>query len=235
MSGRSVVVTGGNRGLGLACARAFAAAGDKVAVTHRGSGAPDDLFGVVCDLRDSAQTGEAFAEVKRQQGPVEVLVANAGVADDGLLLGMDRERFMSVVEVNLGNGYEAVRRVVPDMIRARRGRIVLMSSVAALRGFAGQANYAASKAGLIGMARSLAREFAQWGITVNVVAPGLVDAGMTDTLPAATVERIVTEVPLGRMATAAEVADAVLWVASPGAGYVTGAVIPVDGGLGMGH
>ncbi|WP_026421897.1 SDR family oxidoreductase [Actinokineospora inagensis] len=235
MSGRSVVVTGGNRGLGLACARVFAAAGDKVAVTHRGSGAPDGLFGVVCDLRDSGQTGEAFAEVKRQHGPVEVLVANAGVADDGLLLGMGREQFMSVVEINLGNAYEAVRRVAPDMIRARGGRIVLMSSVAAFRGFAGQANYAASKAGLVGMARSLAREFAPWGITVNVVAPGLVDAGMTDTLPAATVERIVAEVPLGRTATAEEVADAVLWVASPRAGYVTGAVIPVDGGLGMGH
>ncbi|WP_035804578.1 3-oxoacyl-ACP reductase FabG [Kitasatospora mediocidica] len=233
--GRSVLVTGGNRGIGLAVARRFAANGDSVAITHRGSGAPDGLLGVTCDVTDSAAVARAFAEAETAHGPVEVLVANAGITQDGLLMRMSDEQFLGVLDTNLGGAFRTARQAAADMVRLRRGRMVFLSSVAGLHGSAGQANYAASKAGLVGMARSLAREFGPRGITVNVVAPGLVDTDMTEQLSEQRRARIVGEVPLGRSADPQEVAEAVFWLASAQAGYVTGAVLPVDGGLGMGH
>ncbi|MEU8436246.1 3-oxoacyl-ACP reductase FabG [Streptomyces sp. NPDC029216] len=233
--GRSVLVTGGNRGIGLAVARRFAAHGDRVAVTHRGTGAPEGLLGVKCDVTDSAQVARAFAEAEAANGPVEVLVANAGITDDGLLMRMDDEQFLRVLETNLGGAFRVARQAAVDMVRKRSGRMVFLSSVAGLRGSPGQANYAASKAGMVGMARSLAREFGPRGITVNVVAPGLVDTDMTEGLGEQRRAQILGEVPLGRSASPEEVAEAVFWLASPEAAYVTGAVLPVDGGLGMGH
>ncbi|GLZ32244.1 beta-ketoacyl-ACP reductase [Lentzea sp. NBRC 105346] len=230
---RSVLVTGGNRGIGLAIARAFAAAGDKVAVTHRGSGAPDGLLGIKCDVTDPDQVAAAFAEASEVHGPVSVVVANAGITEDTLLLRMDEDKFHRVLDTNLGGAYRTAKAAVPDMVRARAGSIVFVSSVAGLRGSEGQANYAASKAGLVGFARSLARELGPRNITVNVVAPGLVDTDMTDKLSDARKAQIVSEVPLRRSASPEEIASAVTWLAS--ASYVTGAVIPVDGGLGMGH
>lgn len=232
---RSVLVTGGNRGIGLAVARRFAESGDKVAVTHRGSGAPEGLLGVTCDVTDSVQVARAFAEAEKAHGPVDVLVANAGITEDGLLMRMGDEQFRRVLDTNLGGAFRTARQAAADMVRLRRGRIVLMSSVAGLNGSAGQANYAASKAGMVGLARSLAREFGPRGITVNVVAPGLVDTDMSDQLSEKRRTQIVEGVPLGRIGRVHEVAGAVFWLASAEAAYVTGAVIPVDGGLGMGH
>lgn len=232
--GRVVLVTGGNRGIGLAIARAFQAAGDRVAVTSR-SGAVDGLLSVPCDVTSGEEVEAAFDRVEAELGPVEVLVANAGINADQLLLSMKEEAFTRVVDTNLVGTYRVVRRATSKMIRARRGRIVLISSVVALTGSAGQSNYAASKAGLIGFGRSLARELAGRNVTVNVVSPGFVATDMTAALPEARQAEILTAVPLGRMAAAEEVAAAVRWLASEEAGYVTGAVIPVDGGLGMGH
>lgn len=232
---RSVLVTGGNRGIGLAVARRFAENGDKVAVTHRGSGVPEGLLGVKCDVTDSTEVARAFTEAEEAHGPVEVVVANAGITEDGLLMRMGDEQFRRVLDTNLGGAFRTARQAAADMVRLRRGRIVLMSSVAGLNGSAGQANYAASKAGMVGLARSLAREFGPRGITVNVVAPGLVDTDMSDKLSEQRRARIVEGVPLGRIGGVDEVAGAVFWLASAGAAYVTGAVIPVDGGLGMGH
>jgi 3-oxoacyl-(acyl-carrier-protein) reductase len=232
--GRVVLVTGGNRGIGLACARAFADQGDRVAVTHR-TEPVDGVVSVRCDVSSPAEVDEAFRAVEDQLGKVEVLVANAGITRDNLVLRMTDEDFSSVVDTNLGGAFRAVKRAVPGMVRARQGRIILISSVVGMLGSAGQVNYAASKSGLIGMARSLARELGSRGITVNVVAPGFVETDMTAGLADERKAEIRSAVPLGRMATAEEVAGVVTWLASPAASYITGAVIPIDGGLGMGH
>jgi beta-ketoacyl ACP reductase len=230
-----VLVTGGNRGIGLAVARAFAARGDRVAVTHRGSGAPEGLFGVRCDVTDTDAVDAAFTAVEAEHGPVEVLVANAGMTDDTLLLRMSEEQFTRVVDTNLTGAYRVARRAAGRMLRARTGRMVFVSSVVALAGSAGQVNYAASKAGLIGLARSLARELGSRGITANVVAPGFVATDMTAALPEQRRAEILRQVPLGRYGTAEEIAGTITFLASDAGAYITGAVVPVDGGLGMGH
>jgi 3-oxoacyl-[acyl-carrier protein] reductase len=232
---RSVLVTGGNRGIGLAIARSFAEAGDKVAVTYRSGEPPEGLLGVKCDITDSEQVEQAFKEIEAAHGPVEVLVANAGITRDTLLLRMSEEDFTSVLDTNLTGTFRVVKRASKGMLRARKGRVVLISSVVGLLGSAGQANYAASKAGLVGFARSLARELGSRNITVNVVAPGFVDTDMTAVLSDDRRAEIVSQVPLGRYASTAEIASAVRFLSSDEAAYITGAVIPVDGGLGMGH
>jgi 3-oxoacyl-[acyl-carrier protein] reductase len=233
--GRSVLVTGGNRGIGLGIATAFAAQGDKVAVTHRGSGAPDGLLGVRCDITDADQVDAAFTEVENAHGPVEVLVANAGITDDTLLMRMSEDQFIRVIDANLTGAFRVVKRATRNMLRARFGRIVFISSVVGLMGSPGQVNYAASKAGMIGMARSISRELGSRNITANVVAPGFVATDMTDALSDDRKKDILGQIPLGRYASVAEVAAAVTFLASDGGAYITGAVLPVDGGLGMGH
>jgi 3-oxoacyl-[acyl-carrier protein] reductase len=232
---RSVLVTGGNRGIGLAIARRLAAGGDRVTVTSRSGEQVEGLATVACDVRDTASVDEAFAKVEADQGPVEVLVANAGVTHDQLLALMSEDAFTSVVDTNLTGAYRVAKRAVRPMMRLRHGRLIFISSVVGLLGSAGQANYASSKAGLVGLARSLARELASRNITSNVVAPGFVDTDMTAVLPEERKAAILAQVPLGRLASAEEIADVVAFLASDGAGYITGAVIPVDGGLGMGH
>ncbi|MFJ5233127.1 3-oxoacyl-ACP reductase FabG [Kitasatospora sp. NPDC088391] len=232
---RSVLVTGGNRGLGLAVARALAADGDRVAVTHRTGPAPEGLFGVHCDVTDPESVERAFKEVEAEQGPVQVLVANAGITRDGMSLTMSDAAFDEVLQTNLHAAFRVARRAAMPMLRARSGRLVFVSSVNALRGSAGQANYAASKAGLIGLARSLARELGPRGVTANVVAPGYAHTDMTAAIDEQILAGITAQIPLGRLAAAEEVAAAVRFLASDAAAYVTGAVLPVDGGLGMGH
>ncbi|MFT4264449.1 MAG: beta-ketoacyl-ACP reductase [Nocardioides sp.] len=230
---RSVLVTGGNRGLGRVIAEAFVAHGDHVAVTTRSGGAPEGVLEVKCDVTDQHQIDDAFAEVEAAHGPVEVLVANAGITRDTLLLRMSDSDWAEVIDTNLTSAFRLARRASKGMLRARSGRVILVSSVVGLLGSAGQVNYAASKAGLVGLARSLARELGPRGVTANVVAPGFIDTDMTAALSDEQREAIRAQVPLGRYGDPAEVADAVLWLA--GASYVSGAVIPVDGGLGMGH
>jgi len=235
-TGRVVLVTGGSRGIGLAVAQRFAALGDRVAVTYRSADPPDGLFAVKCDVTSSTDVDEAFKAVEEQLGsPIEVLVSNAGMNKDMLLLRMGEDDFTSVIDANLTAAYRVSKRAAQGMVRARRGRIVLVSSVVGLLGSAGQANYAASKAGMVGFARSLARELGSRSITVNVVAPGPVETDMTAALSEQRRADLTAAVPLGRMATADEIAGTVVFLASPDAAYITGAVIPVDGGLGMGH
>ncbi|MDP9417118.1 MAG: beta-ketoacyl-ACP reductase [Actinomycetota bacterium] len=232
---RSVLVTGGNRGIGLAIARGFAEDGDKVTVTYRSGEPPEGLYGVRCDVTDSAQVDAGFAEAERQHGPVEVVVANAGVTRDQLLMRMSDEEFDSVIDTNLAGAFRVARRASKGMIRLKRGRIVLVSSVVALYGSPGQANYAASKAGLVGLARSITRELGGRGITANVVAPGFIETDMTADLPEDRRAAYVNAIPAGRFAAPDEVARVVRFLASDDAAYISGAVVPVDGGLGMGH
>jgi 3-oxoacyl-[acyl-carrier protein] reductase len=230
-----VLVTGGNRGIGLAIARALAAGGDRVTVTYRSGEPPEGLTGVRCDVTDAASVDAAFDEVEAAQGPVEVLVANAGVTRDQLIMRMSEEDFATVIQTNLAGSWRVAKRASKGMLRLRRGRVVFISSVVGLLGSAGQSNYAASKAGLVGLARSLARELGSRGITFNVVTPGFVETDMTAELPPDLQETYRSQIPLGRFATADEVAGVVRFLASEEAAYVTGAVVPVDGGLGMGH
>jgi 3-oxoacyl-[acyl-carrier protein] reductase len=232
---RVVLVTGGSRGIGLACARRFAALGDHVAVTYNSSPPPEGLFGLKCDVTSTEEVDAAFKAVEEKFGPVEILVSNAGITKDTLLLRMSEADFSAVVDANLTASFRVVKRATQGMLRARKGRIILMSSVVGLLGSAGQANYAASKAGLVGFARSLARELGSRSITVNVVAPGPVETDMTAALGEERLKELTAQVPLSRMATADEIAGVVEFLAGPDSGYITGAVIPVDGGLGMGH
>jgi 3-oxoacyl-[acyl-carrier protein] reductase len=232
---RSVLVTGGNRGIGLAIAQRLAADGDNVTVTSRSGDPVPGLTVARCDVRDATQVDEAFAVAEAAHGPVEVVVANAGIARDQLLALMSEDDFADVLNTNLTGSYRVAKRAVRPMIRMRRGRIILISSVVGLLGSGGQANYAASKAGLVGFARSLARELSSRNITVNVVAPGFVESDMTAALPDDRKQAILASVPLGRYGLAHEIAAAVAFLAGPDAGYITGAVLPVDGGLGMGH
>jgi 3-oxoacyl-[acyl-carrier protein] reductase len=234
-NGRSVLVTGGNRGIGRAIAQAFLDLGDRVAVTTRSGGAPEGALDVRCDVTDPASVDAAFATVEAAHGPVEILVANAGITKDTLVLRMSDDDWSAVLDTNLTGAFRFARRAAKGMLRLKRGRIVFISSVVGLLGSAGQVNYAASKAGLVGMARSLARELGSRSITANVVAPGFVETDMTDVLTDEQKAAIRGQVPLGRYATPQEIAAAVTWLASEGGSYVTGAVIPVDGGLGMGH
>ncbi|HEV3360394.1 MAG TPA: beta-ketoacyl-ACP reductase [Pseudonocardiaceae bacterium] len=232
--GRSVLVTGGNRGIGLAIAKAFAAQGDKVAVTHRGSGAPEGLFGVQCDVTDNAQVDAAFAEVEKVNGPVEVLVSNAGMTDDTLLMRMSEEQFTRVVDANLTGAYRVAKRACRAMLRARWGRMIFISSVVGFTGGPGQINYAASKAGLLGVARSLTRELGSRNITANLVAPGFIETDMTDVLPDEVKAAMLASTPAGRYGKPEDIAAAVTFLASDAASYITGAVLPVDGGVSMG-
>jgi 3-oxoacyl-[acyl-carrier protein] reductase len=232
---RSVLVTGGNRGIGRAIAQAFLEAGDKVAVTHRSGEPPSGALGVRCEVTDTASVDAAFTQVESEQGPVEVLVANAGITRDQLLLRMTDQDFADVLDTNLTGAFRCVRRATKGMLRLKRGRIVLISSVVGLYGSPGQVSYAASKAGMVGMARSVTRELGGRGITANVVAPGFIATDMTAALAAETQQSYLSAIPAGRFGTVDEVARAVRFLASEDAAYISGAVVPVDGGLGMGH
>ena len=232
---RVVLITGGARGIGLACAERFAALGDQVAITYNSTPPPSQFFGVKCDVTSSQEVDAAFSAIEEHFGPVEILVSNAGITKDMLLLRMGESDFEEVINANLTGAFRVAKRATQGMLRARKGRIILMSSVVGLLGSAGQANYAASKAGLVGFARSLARELGSRSITVNVVAPGPVATDMTAALSEERMKELSAAVPLSRVATADEIAGVVCFLAGPDAAYITGAVIPVDGGLGMGH
>ena len=232
---RSVLVTGGNRGIGRAIAEAFVASGDQVAITHRSGEPPEGMLAVRCDVTDPDSVEAAFTEIEAAHGPVEVLVANAGITADTLVLRMSEDDWGRVIDTNLTGSFRVAKRAAKGMLRLRRGRLIFISSVVGLLGSAGQVNYAASKAGLVGMARSLARELGSRSITANVVAPGFVETEMTAVLPEETQKQYKSQIPLGRFASVDDVASVVHWLGSDDAAYVTGAVIPVDGGLGMGH
>ena len=233
--GRSVLVTGGNRGIGLAIARAFQANGDKVAITSRSGEGPEDLFTVQADVTDMASLDAAFEKIEEDHGPVEVLVNNAGITNDQLLLRMSEEDFEQVINTNLTGSFRALKRATRGMVRLKKGRVIFISSVVGLYGSPGQVNYAASKSGLVGMARSLTRELGSRNITANVVAPGYIDTEMTQELSEDLQKQYKQAIPAGRFAAPEEVANVVRWLASDEASYISGAVIPVDGGLGMGH
>lgn len=232
---RTVLVTGGNRGIGRTIAEQFIAQGDRVAVTSRNGDAPEGALAVAADVTDSASLDAAYTTVENELGPVEIIVANAGITRDNLLMRMSDEEFEDVINTNLTGVYRTVRRGITNLIRAKWGRIILISSVSGLYGVAGQANYSSSKAGLVGLARSVTREVGSRGITANVVAPGFIRTDMTDELPEAKQKEYLQAVPAKRFAEPQEVAKVVSWVASDDASYISGAVIPVDGGLGMGH
>ncbi len=228
-------MTGGNRGIGRAIADAFKAQGDNVAITYRSGEPPEGFLAVKCDVTDADAVDAAFAEIEEKQGPVEVLIANAGITKDTLLLRMSDDEWSSVINTNLTGSFRVAKRAAKGMLRLRRGRIVFISSVVGLLGSAGQVNYAASKSGLVGMARSMARELGSRSITANVVAPGFVETDMTEALPEEKRAEYKAQIPLQRYASVDEIASVVQWIASDGGSYITGAVIPVDGGLGMGH
>jgi 3-oxoacyl-[acyl-carrier protein] reductase len=232
---RTVLVTGGNRGIGYAIAEEFIAQGHRVAVTARSGAGPDGSLTVTADVTDPESVDAAFAIVEAELGPVEVIVANAGVTRDMLLMRMSDDDFTSVIDTNLSGAFRVVKRASKGMIKARYGRIILVSSVVGLLGGAGQVNYSASKSGLVGLARSVTRELGSRGITANVVAPGFIETDMTAELPEATQAEYKKQIPAGRYATPAEVAKVIAWLAGEDAAYISGAVIPVDGGLGMGH
>ena len=232
---RTVLVTGGNRGIGRSIAEEFVKLGHRVAVTVRSGSGPDGTLSVVADVTDAASLDRAFAEIEEKLGPVEVLVANAGITRDMLLMRMTDEDFEQVLDTNLTGAFRVVKRATKGMMKAKFGRVILISSVVGLLGSAGQVNYAATKSALVGMARSLAREYGSRGITFNVIAPGFVETDMTAVLDDSLKEKYVSQIPLSRFASTDEVASVVRFIASEEAGYITGAVIPVDGGLGMGH
>ncbi|MCS5733332.1 beta-ketoacyl-ACP reductase [Herbiconiux daphne] len=232
---RTVLVTGGNRGIGYAIAQEFVAQGHRVAVTARSGSGPEGTLTVVADVTDGASVDAAFDEVERELGPVEVVVANAGITRDMLLLRMSEDDFTAVIDTNLTGSFRVVKRASKGMLKARFGRIVLISSVVGLYGSPGQVNYSASKSALVGFARSISRELGARNITANVVAPGFIETDMTAELPEAQQAEYKKSIPAARYGTAEEVAKAVAWLASDDAAYITGAVIPVDGGLGMGH
>lgn len=232
---RVVLVTGGNRGIGLAVARELAEADHTVVVTHRSGESPEGLHAVQCDVTDSASVDAAFEKVESEHGPVEVVVANAGITQDGLLMRMPEDAFTTVLDANLTGAFRVTQRATRGMMKARFGRLIYISSVVGLMGAPGQVNYASSKAGLIGLARSVARELGGRGVTANVVAPGYVDTAMTADLTDKRREEILAAVPVGRTAKPEEIAKAVAFLASDDAAYITGAVLPVDGGVGMGH
>lgn len=235
MTTRTVLVTGGNRGIGYAIAAEFLAQGHRVAVTARSGEGPEGALTVRADVTDAASVDAAFTEVEEKLGPVEVVVANAGITRDTLLLRMSEQDFTDVVDTNLSGAFRVVKRASKGMLKARFGRVILVSSVVGLLGSAGQINYAASKAGLVGIARSLTRELGSRGITANVVAPGFIETDMTAELPEEQQKQYLAQIPAARFASPTEVARVITWLASDDAGYISGAVIPVDGGLGMGH
>ncbi|BDU10812.1 beta-ketoacyl-ACP reductase [Aurantimicrobium sp. INA4] len=235
MTVRTVLITGGNRGIGYALAEEFIAQGHRVAVTARSGEGPAGSLTVRADVTDGSSLDSAYAEVEEKLGPVEVLVANAGITKDTLVMRMTDEEFDSVVDTNLGGTFKVVKRAIKGMLKARFGRIILISSVVGLYGSAGQVNYSSSKSALVGMARSLTRELGARGITANVVAPGFIETDMTAALPEEQQEQYKKNIPAGRFAQPSEVAKVCAWLASDDAGYISGAVIPVDGGLGMGH
>ncbi len=232
---RTVLVTGGNRGIGYAIAEEFLTAGHRVAVTARSGDGPSGALTVRADVTDGASLDDAFAEVEQKLGPVEVVVANAGITRDMLVLRMSDEDFEAVIDTNLTGAFRVVKRASKGMLKARFGRIILVSSVVGLLGGAGQVNYSASKSGLVGLARSVTRELGSRGITANVVAPGFIETDMTAELPEQQQADYKKSIPAGRFASPEEVAKVIVWLAGDDAGYISGAVIPVDGGLGMGH